>query len=136
MNRAAAFRPIALLLVLSVLLLGAAAPHASCEGSCCGAERGPGQAWAGESQDLSAPHACCCGPEAAPCDLEQAPPPDLPDSAVSTVPRVESPASLAVFVTPGSHGLARLAGRSPTPLSPSAQGQPPPLYLRDQAFLC
>jgi len=134
--RNAGYRPTALLLVLALLVMGAGLRANPCGGACCAADRGAVPASAGEAKQLSAPHACCCDSAPVPCDLEGAPAPDLPDSALSAAPRMDAPASLSAM--PGqvslvnvSQGVATL-GR----LRPSAQGPPGPVYLRTQSFLC
>ncbi|MEW6486650.1 MAG: hypothetical protein AB1578_01890 [Thermodesulfobacteriota bacterium] len=128
MTRFRAPSPIAWLAVLSMLLLGAALPHRPCGGGCCAAPVAvhPG----------AEPHSCCCDTAPVPCDLEQAPVQDFPDSAVTAVPRVDAPAHAPVLGSIDSSAVPASPVGSLAHARPCAQGPPGPIYLRHLALLC
>lgn len=133
MTRFASRHTVAWLVALSVLLMGTGMARHACAGACCAAMATDRHAVAAPTPN---PHACCCDAEPVPCDLEQAPVNDLPDSAVTGVPRVDTPAPVS-----GLAALSSSAGPS-SPVGtlahrrPNAQGPPGPLYLRHLALLC
>lgn len=128
MTRFRAPSSIAWLAALSMLLLGAAIPHHPCGGGCCAAPAAV--------QRAADPHACCCDAAPVPCDLGQAPVQELPDSALTAIPRVDAPAHAPVLASlESSAAPASLVG-SLSHARPSAQGPPGPIYLRHLSLLC
>lgn len=120
--------PIVWLVALSMLLLGAAPPHRPCGGGCCAAPVAVHPA--------AEPHSCCCDTAPVPCDLEQAPAQELPDSAVTAVPRVDAPAHAPVLASVGASAVPASPVGSLSHALPSAQGPPGPIYLRHRSLLC
>lgn len=120
--------PIAWLAVLSMVLLGAVILDRPCGGGCCAAQVAvhPG----------AQPHSCCCDTAPIPCDLEQAPVQDLPDSALTAVPRVDVPAQQLVFASSCVCAVPASPVGSPAQARPCAQGPPGPIYLRNLSLLC
>ncbi|MDW7710611.1 MAG: hypothetical protein SCH98_09055 [Deferrisomatales bacterium] len=121
------------LLALSVLLMGAGLPYHACAGSCCGAAAGDASPGAARAP---AAHSCCCDAEPVPCDLEQAPAKELPDSAVTGVPRVDAPSPGPILQVGARLPMPAAAGSYHTGRPTSAQGPPGPLYLLHLALLC
>jgi len=134
--RTVAFRQTAFLVVLSLLLMGAGLRAQACGGACCATGQTERYSPSGEAKRISTPHPCCCDTAPIPCDLERAPAPDLPDSALSAAPRVEAPAVHLAGLPLASVGSADPGHATLGRLQPSAQGPPGPVYLRTQSFLC
>lgn len=128
------FYPFAAVLVaLSVLLMGAGLPHLACGGACCGV---PGGGQGSSTARAADPHSCCCDAAPIPCDLEQAPIKDLPDSALTAVPRVDAPAHAPVLGSIDSSAVPASPVGSLAHARPCAQGPPGPIYLRHRSLLC
>lgn len=135
LTRTTAFRKTAVLLVLSLVLMGAGLRAPTCGGACCTAEKAPGHH--AVAKQIATSHACCCGAAPVPCDLERDPvPPEQPESALHASPRVDAPTLLAEGPTSATFGrwpdgVARLLL-----VHPSAQGPPGPVFLLTQSLLC
>ena len=127
-----------LLLALS-LLGGWTAQAAECGGTCCGAQA-PAPEPLGQARAMGfelASGCDCCAAEAPPCDLEQAPAPDVPPRALGTAPKLEPPATaqLAFGTTlPVPENVP--VGQRHCAADPPGRSPPDPFYLLHLAFLC
>ena len=133
-------RPLfALLLALSLLGGWTVQAATSCAGQCCVAETPEPRPMRhnGPMVDAGASGSCCCGGEAAPCDLEQGELPDAPPRALTAAPKVEPPAASLRAVNntvPVPGNLA--AGVRRSGADPPGRSPPDPLYLRHLSILC
>ena len=128
-------------LLLALSLLGGWTIQAatSCSGPCCVAEMPAPRPMGhnGTVAQMTASGCCCCGGEAAPCDLEQAELPDTPPRALTAAPKVEPPAANLVGANqPSLDPGSTAAGVRRSSADPPGNSPPDPLYLHYLSFLC